>query len=400
VKRNLSTQAKKLKEEFSLSDDNARELDRKIKALIEKKKQVDDSDILDCVKTAINSLNLTDTDEVNTKINNVAGMYSENDAMFSMQNVWFGILAYWGTIATMIVDVVCSESFIKYLSLSIIYLVLLVIFIFAVNKKNIHNLKLKYFLESFNDASTCTSLITSIFYCIGKILTPCTYVDILIIVFSVLYVTIITINRYIYCVKYVLNKPESLIIYNKVHPFYQKLKERLAMSLNTSFLLMAIIMICIGLYPLLSGNTPNSFRCALGLLLLGVWFATFPIINEETKVKIMFVLVMIAILSLITYLMTVYNINYFISHKLEGNTCKDIIFCCFGIVILTILIYFMLCAVKKIKCFIYKAFTFFRSKVSDDIPNFVSWIIAVIFVLFILAIVILVLLAITKSLIF
>jgi hypothetical protein len=60
----------------------------------------------------------------------------------------------------------------------------------------------------------------------------------------------------------------------------------------------------------------------------------------------------------------------------------------------------MLCAMKTIKSFIYKAFTFFRSKVSDDIPNFVPWIIAVLLVLSILAIVITVLVAITKSLIF
>jgi hypothetical protein len=240
------------------------------------------------------------------------------------------------------------------------------------------------------------SIVTSLIYFLFKIYSSDKIIASLIILISFIYFLIITISRYRYAVKYILGETESWFTRNKVFQFFQKLKERLVISLNSSLLLIAIITISISLYPLLSSDTPNRFRCLLGILLLVVWFLTLPIINGDTKINVVSAL----IAGSVSCILIIFDVVYFANNKLDGSPFKDVIFCCLGIIAIAILIYVMLYTMSAIQRCIYNLFKFLHTKFCNDIPNFVSTIIAIILTLFILAIVIIVLLALTKNLIF
>lgn len=183
------TTQKRLMQEFpQINADVAEEIDIKIetKVLAYQSNNVNrdiSEEIQEEIKKHIKVKNLK---LIKSKSNKLANEYLENNKIWILQENWYCLLAYFITIATMILR--CIEMKTKtndWISL-IMYFVALILWIFIVKIKEFMSLKVERFFIAFNNQAPCMIIISSILFYLVVCVCTCRYIWVAVIVLSFL----------------------------------------------------------------------------------------------------------------------------------------------------------------------------------------------------------------------
>ena len=113
---------------------------------------------------------------IKSKSNKLANEYLETNKIWILQENWYCLLAYFITIATMILR--CIEMKTKtndWISL-IMYFVTLILWIFIVKIKEFMSLKAERFFIAFNNQAPCMIIISSILFYLVVCVCTCRYI--------------------------------------------------------------------------------------------------------------------------------------------------------------------------------------------------------------------------------
>ena len=189
------TTQKRLMQEFPQIDaDVAEEIDIKIKTkvLAYQSNNVNrdiSEEIQKEIKKHIKTKNLK---LIKSKSNKLANEYLENNKIWILQENWYCLLAYFITIATMILR--CIEIKTKtndWISL-IMYFVALILWIFIVKIKGFMSLKAERFFIAFNNQAPCMIIISLILFYLVVCICTCKYIWVAVIVLSFLGCMLVT----------------------------------------------------------------------------------------------------------------------------------------------------------------------------------------------------------------
>lgn len=101
-------------------------------------------------------------------------------------------------------------------------------------------------------------------------------------------------------------------------------------------------MMIIGGYKPVCGDIPNNERIVIGEICVVIWFFMFPVIDKETKDKIVDKIGVYTVMSVIMVIISGIEVWYFLNNRINGSLMGDILFCFGGIVIFSYLIYILI----------------------------------------------------------
>lgn len=181
------TTQKRLMQEFpQINADVAEEIDIKIKTkVLAYQSNNVNRDISEEIQKEIKKhIKVKNLKLIKSKSNKLANEYLENNKIWILQENWYCLLAYFITIATMILR--CIEMKTKtndWISL-IMYFVALILWIFIVKIKEFMSLKAERFFIAFNNQAPCMIIISSILFYLVVCVCTCRYIWIAVIVLS------------------------------------------------------------------------------------------------------------------------------------------------------------------------------------------------------------------------
>lgn len=183
------TTQKRLMQEFpQINADVVEEIDIKIKTkVLTYQSNNVNRDISEEIQKEIKKhLKVKNLKLIKSKSNKLAKEYLENNKIWILQENWYCLLAYFITIATMILR--CIEMKTKtndWISL-IMYFVVLILWIFIVKIKGFMSLKAEKFFTAFNNQAPCMIIISSILFYLVVCVCTCRYIWGAVIVLSFL----------------------------------------------------------------------------------------------------------------------------------------------------------------------------------------------------------------------
>ncbi len=183
------TTQKRLMQEFpQINADVAEEIDIKIKTkVLAYQSNNVNRDISEEIQKEIKKhIKVKNLKLIKSKSNKLANEYLENNKIWILQENWYCLLAYFITIATMILR--CIEMKTKtndWISL-IMYFVALILWIFIVKIKEFMSLKAERFFIAFNNQAPCMIIISSILFYLVVCVCTCRYIWVAVIVLSFL----------------------------------------------------------------------------------------------------------------------------------------------------------------------------------------------------------------------
>lgn len=199
----LSTQAKSLYNEFpNLSESDIRSIDNKIKKKIDTmsntKEYMEISKFIqDEVSNLYKNKQSINAKKIKKKANRLALMYIENSRVFSLQESWYALLAFFIAIANMIQRIV-NFDIKKNDKLSFhIYFFTMIIWLLIVTSKKMMGNNVKCFVDIFNRASSSMAVISLNAFYLAILMTDCIAVWIIIIIVSVIITVGLAIADYV-----------------------------------------------------------------------------------------------------------------------------------------------------------------------------------------------------------
>lgn len=183
------TTQKRLMHEFQqINADVAEEIDIKIKTKVLAYESSDfNRDISEEIQkeikkhTKVKNLKL-----IKKKSNKLAKEYLENNRIWILQENWYCLLAYFITIATMILRCVEVETKMNDIISFGIYFITLILWTLIVKRKEFMSSKMERFFIAFNNQAPCIIVISSILFYLVVCVCTCRYIWVAVIVLSFL----------------------------------------------------------------------------------------------------------------------------------------------------------------------------------------------------------------------
>lgn len=180
------TQIRLMKEFPQINTDVAKEIDIKIKTkILAYESDTVNRDISEGIQKEIKKYTKTkNVKKVKNKCNKLASEYLENNRIWNLQENWYCLLAYFITIATMIlrcIDVKTKTN--DWISLAM-YFAVSGLWIIIVKTKRFMGLKAESFLIAFNNNAPFLTIVSSLFFYTVVCTCTCRYIWIAVIVLT------------------------------------------------------------------------------------------------------------------------------------------------------------------------------------------------------------------------
>ena len=142
------------------------------------------------------------------------------------------------------------------------------------------------------------------------------------------------------------------------------LEKNIFFCIDMALLLMGILMILLG-SPMWCGGSTNDVRATIGAICIALWYVLFPFLDRDAKDKYMTIIVIHLFFLLVTCIMCVCEIKYFLENKCQGSLLGDIKFCLIGVFIFAYLLYVLGAFIKTFFHLVEKVRKFLFPKVSE-----------------------------------
>lgn len=184
-----STTQKRLMQEFQqINADVAEEIDIKIKTKVLAYESSDfNRDISEEIQKEIKKhAKVKNLKLIKKKSNKLAKEYLENNRIWILQENWYCLLAYFITIATMILRCVEVKTKMNDIIYFGIYFITLILWTLIVKRKEFMSSKMERFFIAFNNQASCIIVISSILFYLVVCVCTCRYIWVAVIVLSFL----------------------------------------------------------------------------------------------------------------------------------------------------------------------------------------------------------------------
>ena len=180
------TQIRLMKEFPQINADVAKEIDIMIKTkVLAYESDTVNRDISEELQKEIKKYTkMKNVKKVKNKCNKLASEYLENNRIWNLQENWYCLLAYFITIATMILRCIDVKTKTNDLISLVMYFAVLGLWIFIVKTKRFMGLKAERFLIAFNNNAPSLIIVSSLLF--YSVVCTCRYIWIAVIVLTFL----------------------------------------------------------------------------------------------------------------------------------------------------------------------------------------------------------------------
>lgn len=180
------TQIRLMKEFPQINADVAKEIDIMIKTkVLAYESDTVNGDISEELQKEIKKYTkMKNVKKVKNKCNKLASEYLENNRIWNLQENWYCLLAYFITIATMILRCIDVKTKTNDLISLVMYFAVLGLWIFIVKTKRFMGLKAERFLIAFNNNAPSLIIVSSLLF--YSVVCTCRYIWIAVIVLTFL----------------------------------------------------------------------------------------------------------------------------------------------------------------------------------------------------------------------
>ena len=192
------TQIRLMKEFPQINADVAKEIDIMIKTkVLAYESDTVNRDISEELQKEIKKYTkMKNVKKVKNKCNKLASEYLENNRIWNLQENWYCLLAYFITIATMILRCIDVKTKTNDLISLVMYFAVLGLWIFIVKTKRFMGLKAERFLIAFNNNAPSLIIVSSLLFYSVVCTCTCRYIWIAVIVLTFLGCMLLTYLRY------------------------------------------------------------------------------------------------------------------------------------------------------------------------------------------------------------
>ena len=182
------TQIRLMKEFPQINADVAKEIDIMIKTkVLAYESDTVNRDISEELQKEIKKYTkMKNIKKVKNKCNKLASEYLENNRIWNLQENWYCLLAYFITIATMILRCIDVKTKTNDLISLVMYFAVLGLWIFIVKTKRFMGLKAERFLIAFNNNAPSLIIVSSLLFYSVVCICTCRYIWIAVIVLTFL----------------------------------------------------------------------------------------------------------------------------------------------------------------------------------------------------------------------
>lgn len=182
------TQIRLMKEFPQINADVAKEIDIMIKTkVLAYESDTVNGDISEELQKEIKKYTkMKNVKKVKNKCNKLASEYLENNRIWNLQENWYCLLAYFITIATMILRCIDVKTKTNDLISLVMYFAVLGLWIFIVKTKRFMGLKAERFLIAFNNNAPSLIIVSSLLFYSVVCTCTCRYIWIAVIVLTFL----------------------------------------------------------------------------------------------------------------------------------------------------------------------------------------------------------------------